>query len=296
MRATLFFGAISALILITFGCTGAVAPQTEGSGVSGSSENQQISNQDPEAEKSEGDATGNPDQAGNEEGGDGLETGDGSSESDYSGSNGGGESVGTIEGEETDFDNFSGVSTYMLYMESANILTLGVYNTSMTEDDLTREIDTVECVKCEGDNDPDCSSETALMLTFNFSGNNPMSIADFKVNSDGFPDVDEFNVTEMPTDPMAADYMDKMKEYNKQGLTLYQSIDSASMMGHTGTLKFTEKPANVDDPFNADVDITYGNGKKYKATLSGNVYTPADPPDYPKCDVGNGEKYKVTFK
>jgi hypothetical protein len=237
-------------------CSGMVAPTNEGTGPGGTPKDAKASTDGTETG---GETTGGETTGGETTGG---ETTGGETE----GGETGGEPVGTITEVTTDLTEFTGKSTYYQFTGSGfNQLLISTADASQN---LFKKIKSYSDCKT-----PETTSTTAVdtkQVTISF---NKAFVADAThlVDDNGFPKGDTNEIK----DPA------EMK-----GVTgsLYDSKNpTAGITVKTGTVNFTKRPTAAGGDYKVNVDLTFSDGKKYKATLEGKVTVDNSAVTYEPC-------------
>ena len=187
--------------------------------------------------------------------------------SDSNASSGGGSAkakkLGDISDEDTGLD-FEGHSVYAVINEGTlNFLYLNITSYAV-DDSQFKEVDDWECEEApEVDEDVDVDDFNSITLTFMASATED---EDHKVNEDGFPTEDEYEVEEDEVDPL-------------EGLTISSTFDSDPGFG---TVEFDSLPEEAGDELEATLTLTI-DGEDYEATVTAEVFEMPDNPT-PDCD------------
>ena len=202
-----------------------------------------------------------------------------------------GNPLGTIATE--DGDLFTAAAAYGLYNGTGTYKSLIIAVTENDDRDTKfKKVLSWKCYTCAL-NDPRCTETVPTNGIYYLTFTKP--VADPPAGSGvvaaatatGFP-----NKTPITLSGNAGD-----DSYFNTGFAV--SLRSApTVSGHKGTVTFQKKPAAVGDTFEMMVDLTFGNGKKHSATISGTVYeNPVGSAEKPAgCDAAGGKFGVPTYE
>jgi hypothetical protein len=244
------------LAMLAFaGCSGMVAPTNEGAGPGSTTKDAKVT--------TDGTGTGGETTGGETSGGE--TTGGETTGGETTGGETGAESVGTITDATTTLTDFNGKSTYYYFTGSGfNSLTI---TTAEASQDLFKKIKSYS--ECKTPADTTSADSKSITISFNKA-----FVADetHLVDDNGFPKANSNEIK------------DPAENKGVSG-SLYDSKNpSAGITVKTGTVNFTTRPAAAAGDYKVNVDLTFSDGKTYKATLEGKVTPDNSAVTYQPCD------------